>query len=69
MNLVLICKCLISRAKKRNHRDDYKVGMLMALLDKFPAFDPTWDANAQVAWFKMYGRLLDYWRQNNYGLT
>jgi hypothetical protein len=30
----------------------------MALLSKFPDFDPTWGPEQQKAWFEAYGKLL-----------
>jgi hypothetical protein len=36
-----------------------KLVLLESLAEKFPEFDPNWDANAQLAWFGMYERLLN----------
>ncbi len=33
--------------------------ILESLADKFPEFDPSWDTEAQKAWFDMYSRLLN----------
>lgn len=36
----------------------------MALMDKFPNFDPSWDEPQQKAWFEAYGQLLTMTREN-----
>jgi hypothetical protein len=41
---------------KINNHDPHT--FVMALLAKFPDFDPKWDAEQQKAWFDAYGRLL-----------
>lgn len=33
--------------------------MIKTLTEKFPEFNPSWDAEAQAAWFEMYGKLLN----------
>lgn len=35
---------------------------LVALLDKFPSFDPSWAPEQQANWFEAYGKLLEIGR-------
>lgn len=44
-------------AKVPSHASDEQ-SFRMALMDKFPSFDPSWGEAQQQAWFEAYGKLL-----------
>lgn len=47
-----------TRDRPRDHVNPHSKNVINQLLDKFPAFDPSWNEDVQAKWFEGYQRLL-----------